>query len=73
LRYRDFSLKKTIRQYGLFAGITSGGAAIQLGSLYLSVESGLEYELSLLTAVGLASVSNFLLNKKFTFGEKLWG
>jgi dolichol-phosphate mannosyltransferase len=70
---RDFSLKKTLRQYGLFAGISSGGAAIQLDSLYLFIESGLQYESSLLTAVALASVSNFLLNKKFTFGEKLWG
>jgi dolichol-phosphate mannosyltransferase len=70
---RDFSLKKTLRQYGLFAGISSGGAAIQLASLYLFIESGLQYESSLLTAVALASVSNFLLNKKLTFGERIWG
>jgi dolichol-phosphate mannosyltransferase len=70
---RDFSLKKTLRQYGLFAGISSGGAAIQLASLYLFVESGFQYETSLITAVALASSSNFLLNKKFTFGERIWG
>jgi dolichol-phosphate mannosyltransferase len=57
----------------LFAGISSGGAAIQLGSLYLFMESGLSYEVSLITAVAIASVSNFLLNKKWTFGEKIWG
>jgi dolichol-phosphate mannosyltransferase len=70
---RVFSLKKTLRQYGIFAAISSGGVAIQLGSLYLCVESGIQYELSLLTAVALASFGNFLLNKKFTFGEKVWG
>ena len=70
---RDFSLRKTLKQYALFAGISSGGAAIQLGSLYLLMESGLSYEVSLITAVAIASVSNFLLNKKWTFGEKIWG
>jgi dolichol-phosphate mannosyltransferase len=70
---RVFSIKKTLRQYGVFAAISSGGVAIQLGSLYLCVESGIQYELSLLTAVILASFGNFLLNKKFTFGEKVWG
>lgn len=69
---RDFSLKKTLRQYGLFAVITSGGAIIQLGSLYMLLGSGLEYEMSLILAVALASVSNFLLNKRWTFGEKIW-
>jgi dolichol-phosphate mannosyltransferase len=69
---RDFSLKKTLRQYGLFAAITAGGAIIQLGSLYLFLGSGLQYEISLIIAVGLASVSNFLLNKRWTFGEKIW-
>src|ERR687896_1197623 len=70
---RDFSLRKTLKQYALFACISSGGAAIQLGSLYLFMESGLSYEVSLITAVAIASVSNFLLNKKWTFGEKIWG
>jgi dolichol-phosphate mannosyltransferase len=69
---RDFTLKKTLRQYGLFAGITSGGAIIQLGSLYVFLGSGLQYEMSLILAVALASVSNFLFNKRWTFGEKIW-
>jgi dolichol-phosphate mannosyltransferase len=69
---RDFSIKKTLRQYGLFAAITAGGAVIQLGSLYVFLGSGLQYEISLVLAVALASVSNFLLNKKWTFGEKIW-
>jgi dolichol-phosphate mannosyltransferase len=70
---KDFSVKKTVKQYAFFAGISSGGAAIQLGSLYLLLQSGFSYESSLITAVALASISNFLLNKKWTFGEKIWG
>jgi dolichol-phosphate mannosyltransferase len=69
---RDFSINKTIKQYGLFAAITAGGAVIQLGSLYVFLGSGLLYEISLILAVALASVSNFLLNKKWTFREEIW-
>jgi dolichol-phosphate mannosyltransferase len=69
---KDFSLKRTLRQYGLFAAITAGGAIIQLSSLYMFLGSGLQYEISLILAVALASVSNFLLNKRWTFGEKIW-
>jgi dolichol-phosphate mannosyltransferase len=69
---RDFSLRRTLRQYGFFAGISSAGAAIQLGALYLILQAGFRYESSLIIAVALASISNFLLNKKLTFGEKVW-
>jgi dolichol-phosphate mannosyltransferase len=70
---RDFSIRKTLKQYGLFAAITSGGAGIQLGVLHMFLQYGFSYEVSLIVAVGIASVSNFLLNKKLTFGEKIWG
>jgi len=70
---RDFAPRKTLRQYGLFAAITSGGAGIQLGVLQVLLQSGFSYETALLIAVGIASISNFLLNKKLTFGEKIWG
>jgi dolichol-phosphate mannosyltransferase len=70
---RDFAPRKTLRQYGLFAAITSGGAGIQLGVLHVLLQSGFGYEVALLVAVGIASISNFLLNKKLTFGEKIWG
>jgi dolichol-phosphate mannosyltransferase len=70
---RDFTPRKTLRQYGLFAAITSGGAGIQLGILHVLLQSGFSYEASLLMAVSIASISNFLLNKKLTFGEKIWG
>jgi dolichol-phosphate mannosyltransferase len=70
---RDFSPRKTLRQYGLFAAITSGGAGIQLGALHVLLQSGFSYEVSLIIAVSMASISNFLLNKKLTFGERVWG
>jgi dolichol-phosphate mannosyltransferase len=70
---RDFSPRKTLRQYGLFAAITSGGAGIQLGALHVLLQSGFSYEVSLIVAVSMASISNFLLNKKLTFGERVWG
>jgi dolichol-phosphate mannosyltransferase len=70
---RDFSIRKTLRQYGLFAAITSGGAGIQLGVLHVLLQSGFGYEVSLILAVGIASISNFLLNKRLTFGERIWG
>ena len=70
---RDFSLRRTLRQYGLFAAITSGGAGIQLGVLHILLQSGFGYELSLVIAVSIASISNFLLNKRLTFGERVWG
>ena len=70
---RDFSPRKTLKQYGLFAAITSGGAGIQLGVLHMLLQSGSSYEVSLIIAVSIASISNFLLNKKLTFGERVWG
>jgi dolichol-phosphate mannosyltransferase len=70
---RDFSPRKTLKQYGLFAAITSGGAGIQLGVLHVLLQSGSSYEVSLIIAVSIASISNFLLNKRLTFGERIWG
>ena len=69
---RDFSLYHTLKQYGLFVAFSSIGASIQLMLVYLLVESGLGYSPSLIIAVASASISNFLLNKKFTFHEKIW-
>jgi dolichol-phosphate mannosyltransferase len=36
-------------------------------------ESGVSYDVSLLLGVTIASDSNFLFNKKWTFKEKIWG
>ena len=70
---KDFSPKHTLKQYGTFAGFSSIGAALQLLIVYLLTESaGFNYEPSLLIAVAIASISNFLLNKRLTFQEQIW-
>ena len=70
----NFSLRYTLKQYGLYVCLTSIGALIQLTLIYTLVEYlHLSYGLSLIFAVAAASMSNFLTNKKWTFGEKIWG
>lgn len=70
---RDFALKRTTIQYGKFAGFSSIGALVQLGMVYYLVDDvGLPYPISLILAVGTAAFSNFILNKKWTFKEKVW-
>jgi dolichol-phosphate mannosyltransferase len=70
----DFSTRHLLRQYFTYLGFTSLGALVQLSLLYLLVESSqIDYGLSLLLAVGIASIGNFIMNKKWTFGEKIWG
>ena len=71
---RDFRLKKTISQYGKFAMFSSLGALVQLGIVYFLVDSNeISYPLALILAVMTAAFGNFILNKKFTFKEKLLG
>ena len=69
---KNFSLYHTLKQYGLFVAFSSLGASIQLLLVYLLVESGLSYSPSLIIAVATAAISNFILNKKWTFHEKIW-
>jgi dolichol-phosphate mannosyltransferase len=70
---RDFNAKKTAIQYGMFLGFSSLGALIQLGMVYALVENyHVDYPPALILAVATASVGNFLLNKKWTFREKIW-
>lgn len=70
----DFALRHVLRQYVTYLGFTSLGALVQLSLLYLLVESyQFDYGLSLLLAVGVASLGNFIMNKKWTFGERIWG
>ena len=70
---RNFSPRNTLKQYGMFLGLSTVGGVVQLILLYLFVQSGFQYTPSLVLAVAAASVSNFLLNKKWTFREKIWG
>ena len=70
---RDFSRKKTLTQYGKFSIFSSLGALVQLGMVFLLVDSyDTAYPLALISAIGIAAFSNFILNKKLTFKEKLW-
>lgn len=69
----DFGLRHTLVQYGKFIGFSSLGALAQLGIVYLLVDQyGMTYPLALLIAVSCAAFSNFILNKKWTFKEKIW-
>jgi len=69
---RDFTVKKTISQYGKFAMFSSLGALVQLGMIYFLVDGNdISYPLALILAVITAAFGNFVLNKKFTFKEKL--
>lgn len=71
---RDFAVKRTIIQYGKFAGFSSIGALVQLGMVYYLVdELTMSYPIALVSAVATAAFSNFILNKKWTFKEKVWG
>jgi dolichol-phosphate mannosyltransferase len=70
---RDFNLKKTLRQYGLFLGFSGIGAIFQIFMIYILVESRhMNYSIALFVAVVIASVGNFILNKRWTFQEKVW-
>ncbi|MDH3191109.1 MAG: glycosyltransferase family 2 protein [Nitrosopumilus sp.] len=69
---RDFRIKKTISQYGKFAMFSSLGALVQLGVVYFLVDNNeISYPLALIMAVIAAAFGNFVLNKKWTFKEKL--
>jgi dolichol-phosphate mannosyltransferase len=70
---RDFSRRKTFTQFGKFAIFSSLGALVQLGIVFMLVDSyDIAYPLALISAIGVAAFSNFILNKKLTFKEKLW-
>lgn len=70
---RDFAVKRTIIQYSKFAGFSSIGALVQLGMIYYLVdELTMSYPIALVSAVATAAFSNFILNKKWTFKEKVW-
>jgi dolichol-phosphate mannosyltransferase len=71
----DFSSStRILKQYLLFLAFSSIGASIQLILVYLLVEfGGYGYAPSLILAVLAGSGSNFILNKKWTFKERIWG
>ena len=70
---KDFQIKKTILQYGKFLIFSSLGAFVQLGMVYSLVENyAVMYPIAIILAVLTAAFGNFILNKKWTFREKLW-
>ena len=70
---RKFNWKGTGIQLGMFMSFSSLGAIVQLLLVYALVENyKMDYPSSLILAVAVASVGNFLLNKKWTFKEKIW-
>ncbi len=69
---KNTSRQHFIKQYGSFLGFSLIGILIQLLLVHIFTESDMKYDLSLLLAILVASVSNFLLNKKWTFKEKIW-
>ena len=69
---RDFRIKKTVSQYGKFALFSSLGALVQLGVVFFLVDKNeVSYPIALILAVITAAFGNFVLNKKWTFKEKL--
>lgn len=69
---RNFS-RHTIAQYAKFIGFSSLGALAQIGMVYVLVDQyDIQYPIALILAVLSTALSNFLLNKKWTFKEKVW-
>jgi len=70
---RNFEAKHTAIQYTKFIGFSSLGALAQLAMVYLLVDHyKIDYPIALVLAVATSALSNFILNKKWTFKEKVW-
>ncbi len=71
---RDFKPGRTLSQYARFVAFSSFGALAQLGMVFGLVDGyGMSYPPALVISVAAAAFGNFILNKKWTFGEKIWG
>jgi len=70
---RNCEVKSTLTHYGKFIGFSSLGALVLLGIVYVLVDCNLLlYPIALVLAVATAASSNFILNKKWTFKQKVW-
>ena len=70
---RDFAPRRTALQYGKFVMFSSVGALVQIGMVYGLVEAyAVPYPAALVLAVMSAAFGNYILNKKWTFRERLW-
>ena len=70
--FRDsINSQRTIVMYVKFASVSIVGMAIQLGTVYLLVESlAVYYMLAALVSISIAGVINFMINRRWTFGIK---
>ncbi len=63
--------QRTIVMYVKFVSVSLLGMAIQLGSVYLLVESlSVYYMLAALVSISIAGAINFMINRRWTFGIK---
>ena len=69
---KRFDVGLTARQFGSFIAISAIGLSIQISVLYYMVENFVPYRIALIAAIAVATTINFILNKKFTFKEKVW-
>lgn len=72
--FKDKSFKPShlLKQYTFYVIFTLFGSGVQLVGVWSLVEFGYSYSVSLLIAVSVGAISNFLLNKKWTFQERIW-
>lgn len=71
---RSFAPARALPQYLKFLGASSLGVLVQLSTVFALVEHySMGYPAALILAVAAASFGNFVLNKRFTFREKIWG
>ena len=70
--FRDsINSQRTIVMYVKFVSVSLLGMAIQLGTVYLLVESlSVYYMLAALVSISIAGVINFMINRSWTFGIK---
>ena len=70
--FRDsIDAQRTIVMYIKFVGVSLLGMGIQLGSVYVFVESlSIYYMLAAVISIGIAGGINFIINRRWTFGVK---
>jgi len=69
---KRFEVRTTAGQYLSFIGMSAVGLIIQISLLYYMVENFVPYRISLIVSIAVATTINFILNKKYTFKEKVW-
>jgi len=69
---KRFEARTTVRQYLSFIGMSAVGLIIQISLLYYMVENLVPYRTALIVSIAVATTINFILNKKYTFKEKVW-